>query len=41
MPLAALGRDRHLWRASILLTVAIGCFELLGYIHRGSLVPGL
>ncbi|HTX44734.1 MAG TPA: polyprenol phosphomannose-dependent alpha 1,6 mannosyltransferase MptB [Solirubrobacteraceae bacterium] len=41
MPLAALGRDRRLWQASIVLTVAIGCFELLGYIHHGSLVPGL
>ncbi len=41
MPLAALGRDRRLWRASILLTVVIGCFELLGYIHHASSVPGL
>ena len=41
MPLAALGRDRRLWRASILLTVAIGCFELLAYIHHASSVPGL
>jgi hypothetical protein len=41
MPLAALGRDRRLWRASILLTVVIGCFELIGYIHHASSVPGL
>ena len=41
MPLAALGRDRRLWRASIVLTVAIGCFELLAYIHHASSVPGL
>lgn len=41
MPLAALGRDRRLWRASILLTVMIGCFELIAYIHHASSVPGL
>ncbi len=41
MPLAALGRDRRLWRASILLTVVIGCFELLAYTHHASSVPGL
>ena len=37
MPLAALGRDRRLWRAAIVLTVAIGCFELLAYVHASSL----
>ena len=41
MPLAALGRDRRLWRASILLTLVIGCFQLLAYIHHASSLPGL
>ncbi len=39
MPLAALGRDRRLWQASILLTVAIGCFELIAYTHHASSLP--
>jgi len=41
MPLAALGRDRRLWRASIVLTVVIGCFQLLAYIPHASSLPGL
>ena len=38
MPLAALGRDRRLWRASLALTVVMGCFQLLAYIPHGSTV---
>jgi len=41
MPLAALGRDRRLWRASIVLTVLVGCFELLSYIPHASSLPGM
>jgi alpha-1,6-mannosyltransferase len=41
MPLAALGRDRRLWQVSILLTVLIGCFQLLAYIPHASSLPGL
>jgi alpha-1,6-mannosyltransferase len=41
MPLAALGRDRRLWRVSIVLTVVIGCFQLLAYIPHASSLPGL
>ena len=41
MPLAALGRDRRLWQVSILLTVVIGCFQLLAYIPHASSLPGL
>jgi hypothetical protein len=41
MPLAALGRDRRLWRASLLLTAVIGCFQLLAYIPHGNAVLGL
>ncbi len=41
MPLAALGRDRRLWRASIVLTVVIGCFQLLAYIPHASSLLGL
>ena len=38
MPLAALGRDRRLWRASLVLTVVMACFQLLAYIPHGSTV---
>jgi alpha-1,6-mannosyltransferase len=41
MPLAALGRDRRLWHASIALTLIIGIFQLLAYIPHGSSLPGL
>ena len=41
MPLAALGRDPRLWQVSILLTVVIGCFQLLAYIPHASSLPGL
>ncbi|HTU84598.1 MAG TPA: polyprenol phosphomannose-dependent alpha 1,6 mannosyltransferase MptB [Solirubrobacteraceae bacterium] len=38
MPLAALGRDRRLWRASLALTVVMAFFQLLAYIPHGSAV---
>ena len=41
MPLAALGRDRRLWQASIVLTIIIAIFQLLAYIPHGSSLPGL
>jgi alpha-1,6-mannosyltransferase len=41
MPLAALGRDGRLWRASIVLTCAIGCLQVLTYIPNGNSVLGL
>jgi hypothetical protein len=41
MPLAALGRDRRLWQVSIVLTIVIGCFQLLTYIPHASSLPGL
>jgi alpha-1,6-mannosyltransferase len=41
MPLAALGRDGRLWRASIVLTCVIGCFQVLAYIPHGNSVLGL
>jgi alpha-1,6-mannosyltransferase len=40
MPLAALGRDRRLWRVSIVLTCGIACFQLLSYIPHGNAVLG-
>ena len=36
MPLAALGSDRRLWRSAVLLTVAIQCIQVMGYIPHGS-----
>jgi Glycosyltransferase family 87 len=41
MPLAALGRDRRLWRASLVLTCVMGGFQILSYIPHGSGVLGL
>jgi magnesium-transporting ATPase (P-type) len=41
MPLAALGRDRRLWQASIVLTIIMAIFQLLAYIPHGSSLPGL
>jgi len=41
MPLAALGRDRRLWQVSLVLTMVIGCFQLLAYIPHASSLPGL
>jgi alpha-1,6-mannosyltransferase len=38
MPLAALGRDRRLWKASLVLTGVMVCFQLLAYIPHGSAV---
>jgi alpha-1,6-mannosyltransferase len=38
MPLAALGRDGRLWKASLVLTGVMGCFQLLAYIPHGSAV---
>jgi alpha-1,6-mannosyltransferase len=41
MPLAALGRDGRLWRASLVLTCVIGGFQVLAFIPHGSSVLGL
>jgi hypothetical protein len=41
MPLAALGRDRRLWRAAIILTGVIEALQLLGYVPHGSSLFGL
>jgi hypothetical protein len=38
MPLAALGRDRRLWKASLVLTGVMAGFQLLAYIPHGSAV---
>jgi hypothetical protein len=38
MPLAALGRDRRLWKAAIVLTGVMGCFQMLAYIPHASAV---
>jgi Glycosyltransferase family 87 len=38
MPLAALGRDRLLWKASLALTGVMVGFQLLAYIPHGSTV---
>jgi alpha-1,6-mannosyltransferase len=38
MPLAALGRDRRLWKASLILTGVMVCFQLLACIPHGSAV---
>ena len=38
MPLAALGRDRVLWKASLVLTGVMVCFQLFAYIPHGSAV---
>jgi alpha-1,6-mannosyltransferase len=38
MPLAALGRDRRLWRASLVLSGVMLAFQLLSYIPHGSAV---
>jgi alpha-1,6-mannosyltransferase len=38
MPLAALGRDGRLWKASLVLTGVIACFQLLAYIPHVSAV---
>ncbi len=36
MPLAALACDRRLWKASLLLTGVMVCFQLFAYIPHGS-----
>ena len=41
MPLAALGGDRRLWRASIGVTCLIAAFQILAYIPHGNSVLGL
>jgi hypothetical protein len=41
MPLAALGRDRRLWRAAIIVTGVIEALQLLGYVPHGSSLFGL
>ncbi|MBV8998531.1 MAG: DUF2029 domain-containing protein [Solirubrobacterales bacterium] len=41
MPLAALGGDRRLWRASIVVTCLIAAFQILAYIPHGNSVLGL
>lgn len=41
MPLAALGRDRRLWRTSIVVSCLIATFQLLAYIPHGNSVLGL
>jgi len=38
MPLAALGRDRRLWRASLVLCGVMLAFQLLSYVPLGSAV---
>jgi alpha-1,6-mannosyltransferase len=38
MPLAALGRDRRLWKASLVLSGVMVGFQLLAYIPHGSAV---
>lgn len=38
MPFAAIGRDRRLWRASLVLTVVMASFQVLAYIPHGSTV---
>ena len=38
MPLAALGRDKRLWKASIVLTCVMAFFQLLAFIPHGSAV---
>ena len=38
MPLAALGRDRRLWKASLVLSGIMICFQLLSYVPHGSTV---
>jgi hypothetical protein len=38
IPLAALGRDRALWKASLVLTGVMVCMQLLAYIPHGSAV---
>jgi Glycosyltransferase family 87 len=38
MPLAALGRDRRLWRASLVLSGVMLAFQLLSYIPHGPTV---
>jgi predicted outer membrane lipoprotein len=41
MPLAALGGDRRLWRASIAITGVIMAIQLVGYIPHGTTGFGL
>jgi alpha-1,6-mannosyltransferase len=41
MPLAALGRDRRLWRTAIVLTGVIQAIELIGYVPHAISLFGL
>jgi Glycosyltransferase family 87 len=38
MPLAALGRDRRLWKASLVVTAVMGTFQILSYIPHAPSV---
>jgi hypothetical protein len=41
IPLAALGTDRRLWRAAIVITGVVQAIQLLGYIPHGSTLLGV
>jgi len=41
MPLAALGADRRLWRASMALTGVFLAVQVFGYIPHGLSMPVL
>jgi uncharacterized BrkB/YihY/UPF0761 family membrane protein len=41
LPLAALGCDRRLYRAAILLTGVVMAIQLVGYVPHGSTLLGL
>jgi hypothetical protein len=38
LPLAALGRDRRLWRMAIVMTGVVQAIQLLGYIPHNALL---
>ena len=41
MPLAALGTDRRLWRASIIISGVVLAIQLIGYVPHASSSLGL
>ena len=41
LPLAALGRDRRLWRMAIVMTGVVQAIQLLSYIPHGTSLLGL
>ena len=41
MPLAALGTDRRLWRAALVITGVVLAIQLLGFIPHGASLLGL